>query len=272
MKKKFISRKKEWYLFVIILLALVITSIPITSNAENIDSTNTLIKVLFRQTYKVDWNEVSDSEKNNTINLISNGDTGWNYNPDEDIFERFVTQENVEVSIENCEESKTANKNGEVVLNGDGKNLVNISVEGIDDDLSQIVDFSQNEVSIIKEMDISQMLKDSERDIYTEEPSTKLSSRATSTDPYWKIGEPGHYGDRLHCNRFNGPLGNGKYYPDYYPQAAINFIMSDCDYSLGRSTRCLADHTSNKYCAASPSSKQGKCSTFIGHYNRFHKH
>ncbi|WP_088011228.1 hypothetical protein [Gottfriedia acidiceleris] len=209
MKKKFISRKKEWYLFVIILLALAITSIPIKSNAENIDSTNTLIKVLFRQTYKVDWNVVSENEKNKTINLISSGDTGWSYNPDEDIFERFVSPENVEVSIENSEESKIANNNGEVVLNGDGKKLVNISVDGIDDDLSQVVDFSQNEVSIIKEMDISQMLKDAEKDLYTEEPSSKLNARASSTNPYWEIGETGHYGDRLHCNRFNGPLGNG---------------------------------------------------------------
>ncbi|PEL08323.1 hypothetical protein [Bacillus sp. AFS017336] len=272
MKKKIISRKKERYLFIIILLALVVTLIPNKSNAENIDSTNTLIKVLFRQTYAVNWNEVSEIEKDKTINLFVNGNTGWSYNPDEEVFERFVSLENIEVTLENSEESKTTNTNGEVVLNGEGKQLVNISMEGIDDNLSQIVDFSQNEVNIIKEMDISQMLKDSEKDLYTEKPSSTSNTRASSTDPYWEIGEEGHYGDRLHCNRFNGPAGNGKYYPNYYPQAAINFIMSDCDYSLGRSKRCLADYTSDKYCAASPSSKQGKCSTFIGHYNRFHNH
>lgn len=38
------------------------------------------------------------------------------------------------------------------------------------------------------------------------------NNRASSTNPYWEIGESGSYGKALHCNRFNGKNGNNKYY------------------------------------------------------------
>lgn len=264
------KRRKQFFISAalsVMLLSLVPGSI---SHAEKVDSKDsTDITVLFRQTYKIDWSTVSESEKQKTIESTSVN--GWSYNKEEEVFERFVPYEDVEVSLENSDESEKTDSDGKVQLNHtNDKELVHISLEGVNEDLEQKVDLSQDNATIVKDLDISQMLSESEKDLYNEQPS--IGTRASSTNPYWSVGESGTYGKRLHCNRFNGPNGDHKYYPNHYPQAWTNFVKSDCDYALGRSTNCLADYTSNPYCAASPESKQAKCSTMIGHYNRYHSH
>ncbi|MBE5108597.1 hypothetical protein IGI01_26140 [Bacillus thuringiensis] len=268
------KKRRKQFLISAALSVMFLSLIPGNiSHAEKVDSTDsTDITVLFRQTYKVDWSLISENEKQKTIESTSVN--GWKYNQEEEIFERFVPYENVEVSLENSNESIKTDANGTVKLNHDNdtdKEVVNISVDGVDENLEQVVDLSKKEVTIVKDLDISQMLSDSEKDLYNEAPKN-INTRASSTDPYWSVGESGVYGKRLHCNRFNGPGGNRKYYPNHYPQAWANFAGSDCDYALGRSTNCLADYGSNPYCAAAPATKQAKCSTMIGHYNRYHNH
>ncbi|MBC1430651.1 hypothetical protein [Listeria seeligeri] len=83
-------------------------------------------------------------------------------------------------------------------------------------------------------------------------------------------------GDRVTCNRYNGPYGNNTYYDKFkHPvKAAKNFFKSDCDYALVKSKACLKDYGPAKYryCAWSPKSKNGKCSGIIKRKKTFHRH
>lgn len=82
-------------------------------------------------------------------------------------------------------------------------------------------------------------------------------------------------GQYVHCNRFNGYLGNGKYYSKSKNpvNAAKNFIQSDCDVALAKSTKCLADYGSKPYCSTTNTTTAGKCSkNIVSHSQFYHKH
>ncbi|MCL2051131.1 MAG: hypothetical protein FWG91_05320 [Lachnospiraceae bacterium] len=83
-------------------------------------------------------------------------------------------------------------------------------------------------------------------------------------------------GQTVHCNRFNGYLGNGVFKAfQAHPTALLNFIQSDCDVALANSTNCLADYDpdlSKRYCSTYSYAKAATCSLDVGHSRGYHKH
>ena len=93
---------------------------------------------------------------------------------------------------------------------------------------------------------------------------------------------PAH-GHQVHCNRFNGYNGDGKYWSSQTSSAALkNFAWSDCDVAFALwVAACALDYSptaSLRYCAGEPSSKRGKCSAWgdlnpaASHSKTFHMH
>ncbi len=95
-------------------------------------------------------------------------------------------------------------------------------------------------------------------------------------------GEKPTVGDVVACNRFNGYLGDGKYYSNQFKaQAIVNFFGSDCDWALGSYANCLLDEqpiASLRYCSLVDSSHYGKCSALAtkangkSHSKYYHMH
>lgn len=258
-------------------LTSIIASILIISNVVNIfgaDKSNSKlneqnIEVKFRQAIDIPDEFLND--KNSMQEMIQVGKlTDWQYNVSEQRFERFVSYDNLEISVN---DNIVDDDNGKVRVLSNSNDDVKVSVYDpiLDKTYNQIIDGNSDDNVVTFDLDISSMFS-LDQDNKTLNKENNLQ-KASSTDPYWSDGELGFYGDRLHCNRFNGWQGDGRYYSnELSPKAVINFFQSDCDIALGSYTKCLADYTSNPFCAASPQSKQGSCSTLIGHYNRFHKH
>jgi hypothetical protein len=111
----------------------------------------------------------------------------------------------------------------------------------------------------------------------TSQPSSNLGTTSYDAGPPYDQRQ--YYGgEDVHCNRFNGYAGNGKYYKDHWSvQGLINFTQSDCDVSLGRGflSNCWGEDlglTDNRYCAWTPAYKRGECSLDVGHNWTYHKH
>ncbi|XRG76995.1 hypothetical protein V5E38_14165 [Rossellomorea sp. GAMAL-10_SWC] len=86
-------------------------------------------------------------------------------------------------------------------------------------------------------------------------------------------------GSIVHCNRFNGYLGDGKYYDKFeHPiLAAKNFVQSDCAVALIFYDHCLSDYAkiiSKRYCSLNTSNNKGRCSVLskVGHSRKYHRH
>ncbi|MBM6614974.1 hypothetical protein JTF06_08725 [Desemzia sp. RIT804] len=76
------------------------------------------------------------------------------------------------------------------------------------------------------------------------------------------------FGDKVHCNRFNGPKSDNKHYSKFQPKALINFNGSDCDTAVRKGyCKLLNDH-----CNSSSTYHRGWCSEKIGHNVNYHKH
>ncbi len=81
-------------------------------------------------------------------------------------------------------------------------------------------------------------------------------------------------GDKVHCNRFNGPASDNVHYPKSHWKAYLNFVGSDCqlaitgDEILGN--LCVLDYTDDPWCngVGGPAA----CSFVIGHSTTYHKH
>lgn len=85
-------------------------------------------------------------------------------------------------------------------------------------------------------------------------------------------------GSIIHCNRFNGYLGDGIYYDKFkHPiLAAKNFVQSDCAVALFWYDHCLSDYgkISKRYCSLNTSNNKGRCSVLskVGHSRKYHRH
>lgn len=99
-----------------------------------------------------------------------------------------------------------------------------------------------------------------------------LSYRSYSGKSYYgqHSGNYVHKGTHVHCNRFNGPYSDHRYWSKKHPEAWLDFIGSDCDWhalkygceSIGRMSKC--DGLNNKGHGVKD------CSSFKGgfmHYN-----
>lgn len=225
--------------------------------------------VKFRQVINVTDSASEDSEILE-LAMEAGAVTGWTYNVAEQRFERMVSYDAVSVTVNG--EDVTPDKNGTFRFLNRTNETFTVVVHDpmIDKTYTQLIGGESTNSSIVIDLDISKMFSiDVDNETLEKDPLTK----ASPTNPYWSDGEPGVYGYRLHCNRFNGWLGNGRYYSGRIDlRAILNFFASDCDWALGSYSYYLADYGPNPYCSAYPDSKQARCSTLMNHYNRFHMH
>lgn len=88
---------------------------------------------------------------------------------------------------------------------------------------------------------------------------------------YYKKYKPG---DKVHCNRFNGPLTDDVHYPKTHWRAYVNFAGSDCQLAITSSNPvgklCALDYTSSPWCNGSGG--PAACSKVIGHSTKYHRH
>lgn len=263
---------KLFSFFLICCLAFTSLSSNISVSASSLSEKSMEIK--FRQI--IDMPIVEDEELLGKL-IEAAAVTEWNYNEVEQRFERIVTYQDIDVSTNS--NSVEVNKNGIARLLTQADQNIEVTAHDpiTDKTYTQLVSGDSTDTTVIFDIDISPMFsvdKESMKKLKKSGNETGLIVPfASYYDAYWADEEEGVFGYRLHCNRFNGYLGNGRYYSsNISPQAILNFFASDCDFALATSTNCLADYGSNPYCAASPSSKQGKCSDLIGHYTKFHMH
>jgi hypothetical protein len=67
----------------------------------------------------------------------------------------------------------------------------------------------------------------------SEELNHENVGHTSSHHPGFKDEYKPYIGEVTHCNRFNGYLGNGKYYSNEASWGALsNFFTSDCDWCL----------------------------------------
>lgn len=225
--------------------------------------------VKFRQVINLPESASKDSELLE-LALEAGAVTGWIYNTAEQRFERMVSYDDIEVTVNG--EVVSSDNNGIFRFLNRSEETFAVSVHDpmIDKTYTQLIGGRSTRYTVIIDLDISKMFS---IDVDNETLEKNSLTKASPTNPYWSDGEKGVYGYRLHCNRFNGWMGDGCYYSsNVSPKAILNFFGSDCDWALASYTYCLADYGPNPYCAASPASKQASCSKLIGHYNRFHMH
>lgn len=119
---------------------------------------------------------------------------------------------------------------------------------------------------------IAEMGKEEHEHSNTEDNSSDNTGRVSGGTTYPR-------GAIIHCNRFNGYLGDGKYYDKFeHPiLAAKNFVQSDCAVALIFYDHCLSDYAkiiSKRYCSLNTSNNKGRCSVLskVGHSRKYHRH
>lgn len=257
------NKKRSTLISLLVSIALIITNNYAFANSDSKPEIDNKLNIMIRKTYKVDWNMLENGmTKEQYLEKFRNEVPSWTYNEREDVMEEYVTFENCNIEIENL--NSRNKKSSENVALVTVKNEDNIEIA------SQKINLNNDSNTVIIDIAADEIMQ------VNNDVLSIQNSRASSNNPYWSIGEAGAYGKAVHCNRFNGYLGNNKYYNTSHPQSLINFIGSDCDYAvLKNPSLCINDYSSNnskRYCSASPTSKNGKCSTYIGHYNKFHFH
>lgn len=245
--------KKKMSSLLLIGLMLISTLVPTLVQAEDINQANLPVKV--RQTLSVDP-IVDDELFDEVIDLYT--DKGWIYNQELNQLERIIDvteNEDIEFLVENIEDRNIVKVSEDLSV----LNIQQSSRENIDNEI------------IIYDLPIDGMFDDGEEQI----PKLQYEPKASTTNPYWEDGERGVTGYLVHCNRFNGPYGDYRYYSKSNAQAYTNFVESDCDFGFVASGfKCVKDYIPglSNYCAAYPASKQGSCSSDIGHSRKFHFH
>ncbi|WP_348620196.1 hypothetical protein [Paenibacillus polymyxa] len=239
------------------------------------------LQVQFRQTLNIPTN-ISEKEMTDLIPIMNT--TGWEYNAIENIFERFVAYEGLEVATQDNANSvpydtKTTDIKGNVVISSPAEDQFNIKITDPKSKLSfnKKLNASNSENgSIIIDVDFSSMLAN-DAQYMLQKSGADISPMASSTDPYWVAGELGYTGKRLHCNRFNGPNGDNRYWSHFSAQGLKNFVGSDCDTSASVTLACLADdipalpnHCEAGIAPDKPNSKEATCSGEQGLSRYFH--
>ncbi|ABR49997.1 hypothetical protein Amet_3900 [Alkaliphilus metalliredigens QYMF] len=264
------NRSKK-ILSVFIAMTLMITGFALVANAGSPTLDEKTLDVKFRQIIEMPELDGDDSELLEQA-IEAAVATGWFYNSAEQRFERLVTYTDIEVTIDGADIELDSHGQAKVLTQTNKSLEVKVYDPVTNESYAQLISGDTTEATVIFDVDISYMISVDNKSMENLEKSD-FTINASPTDPYWSNGEQGVYGYRLHCNRFNGYLGNGTYYSNQAsPSAILNFFASDCDWALGSYSNCLADYTSNPFCAASPQSKQASCSGLIGHYGRFHMH
>jgi hypothetical protein len=172
------------------------------------------------------------------------------------------------------------NSEGIITVPVDGQETVELTITpGENPQETRTVVVNPNTITeVVQTVDVDVAIEKMDTDHWNhEEPPPEASTRGfvASHAKALQHGELPVRGRTIHCNRFNGYLGDGKYYVKSKSpvSAARNFFQSDCDVALARSSYCLRDYGSNPYCALHPSTKNGKCSSnIVSHWSKYHKH
>lgn len=105
----------------------------------------------------------------------------------------------------------------------------------------------------------------------TESLNSEVSFRSASPGIYSPV--PAHeskvykVGDKVHCNRFNGPKTDNKHYSKDKARAYINFVGSDCSIAVAKGLcRPISDH-----CNKSTTYHRGWCSVQLGRSINYHR-
>ena len=214
----------------------------------------------------------ANSVGSDVIEMYEEG--GWAYNPDENYFVRTVTYINSPIVVDGDE--YTTDEDGVAEINVNQSDVVIESLTGMDKVTFNLKD-CDDEIVVVENISVNNVMK-------TMDMLDILNSDEYDGD--FEIGqndgEKPKKGDIVACNRFNGYLGNGKYYSSQIkPQAIANFFSSDCDWALGSYPDCLMDEqpvAEWRYCSLVSKSHYGKCSALAkkangkSHSKYFHMH
>lgn len=281
MKKKFVKLIRSSAILGLILMPFVTT----TTNAFAAGNDQ---QELVIQSVKHLVITLPENQDTSVIDMYENG--GWDYNPTTNQLEKPVTYKDLEIEVEG-KTYKTDDK-GIVkvpVKKGKGQNIEikseqlsasskNTKKEGEKLKTVLSVEVSDKPTIVGEYVNLNHILNAMEGETSNDaNENTAVSNEPVgemkATAPYLDNGQLPSNGRAIHCNRFNGYLGDGRYYSDETSWAAVrNFFQSDCDVSLGKSDKCLADYGSNPYCAAKPSYKNGHCGVIVNHDDGYHKH
>ncbi|WP_019392801.1 hypothetical protein [Priestia filamentosa] len=207
-------------------------------------------------------------------------ETGWTYK--DNYLTRRVHVQDPKVYIDGKEYTSKDNDNlVDVPLSEESReNVKEVSLNEDSSENTQKIALEEGKTSTLTVfVDLDKVIEGMDEHLASSNEETamvKTESDGQVAAKGLKNGERPSNGQAIHCNRFNGYLGDGKYYnkTQHPVLAAKNFTFSDCDRSLGNYTYCLKDYGSNPYCANSPSSKNGWCSTLskVNHARTYHKH
>uniref|UniRef100_UPI003F495C33 hypothetical protein n=1 Tax=Niallia taxi TaxID=2499688 RepID=UPI003F495C33 len=251
---------------------------PLITNAEEISPSESYIDLVTIQSMYLPGDLEGASE---VIEMYESN--GWIY--EDNHLVRKINAQDLTAYVDGEELATEENETSLVVpMEEDKEKTVEFSF--LDDEAdSEEIELVQGETTtIVKYVDLDKEIETmaSEEEFLDEGMTTsEYASASSDVDGHvaakgLKNGEKPKNGQAIHCNRFNGYLGDGKYYDkkDHPVLAAKNFFQSDCDVSLGNYTYCLKDYTASTKCALSPSSKNGWCSTLskVGHSKNYHKH
>ncbi|AWB43763.1 hypothetical protein DCC85_05690 [Paenibacillus sp. CAA11] len=238
------------------------------------------LQVQFRQTLQAPA-DLSSEELNDLVSTMQI--TGWEYNALENIFERYVNYEGLNVSASGTDglvqNTATTDQEGKVVLPAPSGEELQLQISDPETNMKFTRDIHTGNVdsgSVTIDLDYTSMLENDAKYMLHKSGSS-ISPMASSTNPYWSEGEAGVTGKRLHCNRFNGPKGDNKYWSHFSVQGLKNFVGSDCDTSASVTLACVADdlplvpnHCEAGIAPNKANSKEATCSGEQGLSRYFH--
>lgn len=201
---------------------------------------------------------------------------------DGDFFIKEVSQE--DVTVEYAGETYSTATDGSVELPVEKKQgeEIEISVASVGEEMvPHIVEVEKaKNIEVVQDIYLDEILEEM-GDPNVENENQETATDTTSSDDVVGEVSAGTYysrGATIHCNRFNGYLGDGKYYDKVaHPvKAARNFIQSDCEVSLVWYKYCLTDYgpVAKRYCSLYTNANKGRCSLLkkVNHSRKYHKH
>ena len=201
--------------------------------------------------------------------------SGWTYNPDDKELVKKVSYANSPVVIDGKEYETDAR--GTVKMSMGKKRHKKINVESYTGRDSVGITVNQGEeITITENASVNSLMKSMDLLEVSETNETGKVQIGQSD------GEKPKKGAIVACNRFNGHLGNGRYYSNQFKAQAIkNFWGSDCDWALAKYANCLLDEqpiAKYRYCSLYSSKNYGRCSALArkangkSHSKYFHMH
>jgi hypothetical protein len=264
--------------FLAVLLISVIFVVPIQNvfaSSDNVVEEQLTVKKVSVQVLSLNSN-VDQA----TIDMYTDG--GWVYDKENNQLVREVTYEGEEIKIDG--ETYETDKNGEIQVAVDNPKIT-VEVENtLNSDEQKLIEVDaelEKDITMYENMDLNNVIEgmaDPNEALQSDNPNPDIETPEGDLQVGGvENGELPKRGQRVHCNRFNGFTGNGRYYSSKtYWRTIQNFFQSDCDVALVNSTKCYHDYDSNinnRYCSTKNTTTAGYCSKYIvKHGVGYHKH